>query len=128
MRLAVIDWTIILALIAGPASAFTPEDLYQYWPEGRFVGAPAPCLGHEALESQLAGLAGRHAGKLRLEQAGASVQGRAIRLLTLGRGERKVLLGSQMHGDEPSRRGAARYRRLPLTHGDDLTLQRFSTS
>jgi hypothetical protein len=123
MRLAVIDWTIIpafLALTAGPASAFTAEDLYRSWPEGRFVDAPAPCLGHDALESRLHALASRHAGELKLEQVGTSVQGRAIRLLTLGRGERKVLLWSQMHGDEPSATPAlldiADYL---LTHGDD---------
>ena len=33
---------------------------------------------------------------------GRSYLGRPIHLLTLGSGERKVLLWSQMHGDEPS--------------------------
>ncbi len=101
-RASCFAFSLALALTAVPASAFTAEDLYQYWPDGRFVDAPAPCLDHEALETRLAALVSRHATGLKLEQAGTSVQGRKIRLLTLGRGERKVLLWSQMHGDEPS--------------------------
>src|SRR5204862_544126 len=44
----------------------------------------------------------KHRGRLRLEEIGASVEGRAIHLLTVGDGPRRVLLWSQMHGDEPS--------------------------
>lgn len=39
-------------------------------------------------------------GLLRNEVAGTSVQGRTIHHLTIGKGEAKVLLWSQMHGDE----------------------------
>ena len=37
-----------------------------------------------------------------LEEIGRSAEGRAIHLLAVGSGERRVLLWSQMHGDEPS--------------------------
>ena len=39
---------------------------------------------------------------LRVEEVGRSVQGRSIRAITFGEGPRRVLLWSQMHGDEPT--------------------------
>ncbi|HVS03129.1 MAG TPA: M14 family zinc carboxypeptidase [Thermoanaerobaculia bacterium] len=94
----------LLAALALPAaaSAFTAEQLWQAWPQARFVAQPAPCVRPTDLERYLRDLATRHPEGLRLEEVGRSVQGRAIRLLTLGGGEREVLLWSQMHGDEPS--------------------------
>ena len=85
----------------GTASV-TPDDLWRAWPEERFITTPAPCLLPAELEASLRALARRHADRLKLEEVGRSVQGRAIHLLTLGSGPRKVLLWSQMHGDEPS--------------------------
>lgn len=38
--------------------------------------------------------------RLRVEQVGRSMQGRELRTITFGAGPRKVLLWSQMHGDE----------------------------
>jgi hypothetical protein len=51
---------------------------------------------------RLRALEERHRGRLTLEEVGRSVEGREIHLLTLGRGPRRILLWSQMHGDEPS--------------------------
>jgi hypothetical protein len=51
---------------------------------------------------RLKALEARHRGRLALEEVGRSVQGRPIHLLTLGSGPRRILLWSQMHGDEPS--------------------------
>jgi len=85
-----------------PAQAFTPESLWEAWPAARFVDVPAPCLDPPGLVGRLEALASRHPGALRLDGIGLSVQGRPILQMTLGRGERKVLLWSQMHGDEPS--------------------------
>ena len=46
---------------------------------------------------------GRKAGEsLKIEVVGTSVEGRSISLLTLGTGEQRVFLWSQMHGDEPT--------------------------
>jgi hypothetical protein len=66
------------------------------------VSTPAPCLRHAELVERLRALEARHRGRLAVEEVGRSLEGRAIHLLTVGRGQRRVLLWSQMHGDEPS--------------------------
>jgi hypothetical protein len=101
LRVPRLALAVALALPSA-AVAFTPETLHAAWPQVRFVATPAPCLRHGELVARLGELAERHAGELRLETAGRSVQGRTIHLLTIGRGARKVLLWSQMHGDEPA--------------------------
>jgi hypothetical protein len=109
MRLAVIDRSIILACLAlslavgaAPGYAFTAEDLYRDWPQGRFVAEGAPCLLPAELAAKMAELAARYPSEVALERVGESIQGRPIQMLRVGRGERRVLLWSQMHGDEPS--------------------------
>lgn len=92
---------------AAPATAAEPleitsESLWQAWPEERFVPTAAPCLRHEELLDHLGRLVVRHRGRVGLEEVGRSFLGRPIFLVTLGSGPRKVLLWSQMHGDEPS--------------------------
>jgi hypothetical protein len=89
-------------LVSGAAPGFSPQVLWDAWPERRFVTTPAPCLRHADLVERLRTLAARHQGRLALEEVGRSVQGRPIHLVTLGTGPRKILLWSQMHGDEPS--------------------------
>jgi hypothetical protein len=92
-----------LALVlSGAAPAFSPQALWDAWPERRFVATSAPCLRHAELGERLRALAAAHPGQLSLESVGRSVEGREIQLATLGRGPRRVLLWSQMHGDEPS--------------------------
>ncbi|MGE0456245.1 MAG: M14 family zinc carboxypeptidase [Vicinamibacteria bacterium] len=88
------------AALAG--SSLAPQALWQAWPSTRFVTTPAPCLRPAQLDELLASLATRHPGALVVEEVGRSVEGRPIRLLRLGSGPRRVLLWSQMHGDEPS--------------------------
>jgi hypothetical protein len=66
------------------------------------VTTPAPCLRHAELVARLRALEARYPGRLTLEEVGRSVQGRSIQLATLGGGPRRILLWSQMHGDEPS--------------------------
>lgn len=51
---------------------------------------------HEVVE----GLVKRLAPPFKVEQAGASIEGRSIYKVSLGTGPVKVLLWSQMHGDE----------------------------
>jgi len=89
-------------LLAGAASGFSPRSLWEAWPARRFVPTPAPCLRHAELVERLLALEARHRGRLTLEEVGRSIQGRVIHLVTLGRGPRRILLWSQMHGDEPS--------------------------
>ncbi len=108
LKITALSILLALALAGGArgqglrAATFTPEELWQVWPEARLVTTPAPCLRPAELETSLRALEQRHQGRLKLEEVGRSVQGRAIHLLTLGNGPRKVLLWSQMHGDEPS--------------------------
>jgi len=47
-------------------------------------------------------LADRYPGQVVLEEVGESFLGRSIQMMTLGKGTQKVLLWSQMHGNEPS--------------------------
>ncbi len=88
--------------VHGADSSWTAEELWESWPSERFVTTVAPCLRPARLRQKLSELAARHPERLRLEEVGRSVRNRPIQLLTLGTGERKVFLWSQMHGDEPS--------------------------
>ena len=89
-------------LSSGAAEPATARAVWEAWPARRFVTTAAACLRHAELVDRLRALESRHRGRLALEAVGRSVEGRAIHLLTLGRGPRRVLLWSQMHGDEPS--------------------------
>ena len=54
----------------------------------------------ENVEETLARLAAASAGRLAVEKFAASFEGRPISVATLGNGPKRVLLWSQMHGDE----------------------------
>lgn len=82
--------------------AFSSRDLWRLWPESRFVEQSAPCLRPEDLSAALERLARRYPEQLSVEQVGESFMGRSINLLRLGTGSKKILMWSQMHGDEPS--------------------------
>jgi hypothetical protein len=94
--------SVALAVLAAAPAGFSPQALWDAWPERRFVATPAPCLRHAELVERLRALEARFPGRVALEEVGRSVQGRAIHLATLGTGPRKILLWSQMHGDEPA--------------------------
>ena len=88
-------------LIPTTVLGLDPADLWRAWPSERFVATPAPCLRPTQLTEALRDLADRHP-EISLREVGRSMEGRPIHLVTLGSGERAVLLWSQMHGDEPS--------------------------
>jgi hypothetical protein len=90
------------AAFALAASLLPAASLYEAWPSARFVPTPAPCLRPEELVAQIRRLEATHPGRLNVEEVGRSVEGRPIHLMTLGQGPFRVLLWSQMHGDEPS--------------------------
>ncbi|MGB5296055.1 MAG: M14 family zinc carboxypeptidase [Thermoanaerobaculia bacterium] len=95
--------TLLLAgLLSVAAHGFSPQELWQAWPEERFETTVAPCLRHARLMESLQELESRFPDSLRLDEVGKSFLGRSIRMLTLGNGEKKILLWSQMHGDEPA--------------------------
>jgi hypothetical protein len=89
-------------LMSFSAQAFTPQILWDIWPEARFETTAAACLRHSQLMESLQRLETRHKGDLSVQEIGQSVLGRPIQLVTLGKGKEKILLWSQMHGDEPS--------------------------
>lgn len=97
----------LLAVSASSAGAehertLAPAALWEAWPGKRFVPTPAPCLKHTELVERLQVLRARWPEDVALEEIGRSVEGRGIQQLTVGRGPRRILLWSQMHGDEPS--------------------------
>lgn len=84
------------------AQAFTPESLWETWPGSRLVTTAAPCLSHTQLMQSMQVLETWYPQKVKLDEIGQSYLGKPIKMLTLGTGPRKILLWSQMHGDEPS--------------------------
>jgi hypothetical protein len=92
----------VAALVATAPLGLGAQSLWDAWPTSRFVRTPAPCFRHAELQCQIEQLRAKHGSRLGVETVGQSVEGRAIRLVTVGTGRRRVLLWSQMHGDEPS--------------------------
>jgi len=90
------------SLKSSSEGGFTSVRLYEAWPGERFVGMAAACLRHADLQQYLQELAYRYPNDITLEEAGRSFLGRPIRMLKVGSGPNKILLWSQMHGDEPS--------------------------
>ena len=67
------------------------------------VSPPDPAmLRHADVEQHLEKLRNLRPSAISVRMLGASVEGRPIRLVTLGTGPRRVLMWSQMHGDEPT--------------------------
>jgi hypothetical protein len=93
-------WPALFVIASAPA--FSPAALWDLWPAARVVSTPAPCLRPAELATALTVLAATHPDQMALEEVGRSVEGRPIHLLKIGSGSRRVLLWSQMHGDEPS--------------------------
>jgi hypothetical protein len=74
--------------------------LYKNYPGFRLDHqAPATCV-HAGLSAEIQRLVSDSNGLLTQQEIGRSIEGRSINLLTAGSGPRKVLLWSQMHGDE----------------------------
>ncbi|MBX2991580.1 MAG: peptidase M14 [Bacteroidetes bacterium] len=55
---------------------------------------------HTNIREAVAACVSNSKGLLRVEQIGSSLEGRSINLITCGKGSKRVLLWSQMHGDE----------------------------
>jgi hypothetical protein len=93
---------LLLAALLASSQGLSAPELWELWPQARFVPAASPCLRHQGLVERLKALEAKHPGDLTLEEIGRSFEGRSIHLLRLGTGPHKILLWSQMHGDEPS--------------------------
>ncbi len=76
------------------------------WAAARLSPTDPSTLKHTELKGLIQTLVCRYPEVLRSEMAGSSVEGREIFLVTAGNGPDRILLWSQMHGDEPTATGA----------------------
>ena len=83
-------------------AAPTAEALARLWEAERVPLPPPPLVTHAMVEAEISRLVRAGSGLFTSEVLGTSVEGRAIHHVTVGRGATKVLLWSQMHGDEPT--------------------------
>jgi hypothetical protein len=79
-----------------------PLELAKIWDAERVSPPVSPLVDHAEVIRQLDGLRRRGGRFFAIEEIGRSVEGRSINHVTVGRGPFKVLLWSQMHGDEPT--------------------------
>lgn len=79
-----------------------PIELGRAWDAEHLPLPPPPLVRHGDVVAALERLQQRAPESIRTEVIGTSVEGRSINHVWLGRGPLKVLLWSQMHGDEPT--------------------------
>ena len=92
---------LLAAVLTAPPSVPAPEALHAAWPGVR-VSPLSGSYTPEALRADLESLAGTSRGVVRIAEKGRSSEGREILVVLAGSGPEKVLLWSQMHGDEPT--------------------------
>ena len=92
---------LLAAALAAAAPAPSPEALAAAWATAR-VSPPSGSYAPDALAADLERLVGKSGGLLEVVERGRSSEGRPLVLLSAGWGPEKVLLWSQMHGDEPT--------------------------
>jgi hypothetical protein len=106
---------VLLSLLLGTlvAAVFTPVppgDLYEIdvrqlatgWAATRLSPTDPSMMRHSELKELVQSLVRQHPEVLRAEKAGVSLEGREIFLVSAGSGPDRILLWSQMHGDEPT--------------------------
>jgi hypothetical protein len=105
----IVEMALGTVLMAGlhvpPAGDLYEVDVRQLaalWEKEHNSPADPYSLRHAELKARLQKLASAYPKWIRMEAAGRSVEGREIFLLTIGRGSERILLWSQMHGDEPT--------------------------
>ena len=79
-----------------------PQDLAHVWDTEHVSPPLPPLLDHDEVERRLKAVAAADPDLFTLERAGESLEGRSINLITAGSGPFRVMLWSQMHGDEPT--------------------------
>jgi hypothetical protein len=80
----------------------TPQALATIW-DAEHVSPPLPpLLDYSEVQRRLQAISRKNPDLFHVESVGRSVEGRDIELVTIGQGSRRILLWSQMHGDEPT--------------------------
>jgi len=104
--LAVLSIVIVTADAAGEQrssdNALTPQLLARTWDSEHVSPQLPPLMTHDEVVERLRTVASAPGGMFSMEQIGASLEGRSIHHLWTGTGATRVLLWSQMHGDEPT--------------------------
>ena len=102
---AVVLVVAVIALSGAPDADVTlpdPQTLARTWAREHLPLPLPPLIRHEDVGREIARLEAGAGALVSVERIGESVEGRAIHHLTIGRGPLRVLLWSQMHGDEPT--------------------------
>jgi hypothetical protein len=101
LALGVLLFASVARAAEDPAD-FTPQGLWDAWPAARVSPSDPYAFKHAALMAALETLGHDHLGLFAIADEGRSAEGRRLAVLRLGTGPVKVLLWSQMHGDEPT--------------------------
>jgi Zinc carboxypeptidase len=80
----------------------SPIELGRVWDAEHLPLPPPPLVRHTDVVAAIERLRHSAPDLIRIETIGTSVEGRSINHVSLGRGPFRVLLWSQMHGDEPT--------------------------
>src|SRR4051812_33352463 len=80
----------------------SPQDLAQIWDAEHVSPPQPPLLDHDEVERRLQAVTHADPSRIFFERVGSSVEGRSINMVSMGTGPFRVLLWSQMHGDEPT--------------------------
>jgi hypothetical protein len=108
MRVLLPSVALCLALIApaagqsGAPAKVTPQELARIWDSEHVSPALPPLLDHADVVKRLAALRETSPALFEIETIGESIEGRSINHVRTGTGPLRVLLWSQMHGDEPT--------------------------
>ena len=92
----------LAAAAADKVAPVSPLELARIWDAERVSPPLPPLMEHAEVERRLQALAEQDPAMFVLERVGASLEGRSINLISTGTGPFRVLLWSQMHGDEPT--------------------------
>ena len=100
--LAAASFTTVSTAPREKIAAVSPQELGRIW-DAEHVSPPLPpLLEHDEVERRLKAVAEADPNRFIFERVGASLEGRSINMVSTGTGPFRVLLWSQMHGDEPT--------------------------
>jgi hypothetical protein len=98
--------TVTLPTLEPPERAqttsVTPQELARIWDAERVSPQAPPLVTHDEVVRRLEALVKATPDLFSMEQIGESVERRSINHVRVGTGSTRVLLWSQMHGDEPT--------------------------